>query len=209
MNLIQHPQFGEVRTEKHNGEFVFCAKDVCEILTISKYRDAMSLLDEDERVSKNTDTPGGRQEMIFVTESGLYALVMRCHKPEARKFRRWVTSEVLPALRQFGTYSIDANVMDRAKIKADKLATKRLLAELRKVLSTTDRRMVAKQCHTTEYTVNRVLDGQTQDATMLGILYERANTSIRLTKLFYTLEGANSLSIELARAKAEKVSLNK
>lgn len=207
MNLIQHPQFGEVRTEKHNGEFVFCAKDVCEILTISKYRDAMSRLEEDERVSTTTDTAGGRQEMTFVTDSGLFALIMQSRKPEARQFRRWVTSEVLPALRKYGTYSINANVMDRAKLKADKLATKRLLTDLRKVLSTTDKRLVAKQCHTTEYAVNRVLDGSTVDATMLGMLYERANSSIRLHKLFYTLEGANSLAIELATNKAEKVSL--
>lgn len=207
MNLIQHPQFGDVRTEKHNGEFVFCAKDVCEILTISNSRDAIARLDDDERVSKKATTLGGVQEMTFVTESGLYLLMMRSNKSEARKFSKWITSEVLPALRKYGTYSINANVMDRAKLKADKLATKRLLTDLRKVLSTTDRRMVAKQCHTTEYAVNRVLDGSVIDATMLGILFERASSSIRLHKLFYTLEGANSLAIELATTQAAKVSL--
>ncbi len=82
----------------------FCAKDACEILDISKYRDAVSGLDEDERVSMKTDTLGGKQEMIFVSESGLYALIFNSTKPEARRFRKWVTQEVLPSIRKMGYY---------------------------------------------------------------------------------------------------------
>jgi len=208
MNLIQHPQFGEVRTEKHNGEIIFCATDICDAMQMKQTTaSALRSVDEEDKLIVKTSSSGQNRDLMFLTESGLYTLMMRSNKPEARQFRRWVTSEVLPALRKYGTYSINANVMDRAKLKADKLATKRLLADLRKALSTTDRRMVAKQCHTTEYAVNRVLDGSVIDATMLGILFERANSSIRLYKLFYTLEGANSLALELATTQAAKVSL--
>lgn len=87
-------------------EPLFCAKDVCAILGLNKYRDAIALLDEDERASSKTDTLGGMQKMAFVTESGLYALIFQSRKAEAKKFRQWVTQEVLPAIRRKGAYSL-------------------------------------------------------------------------------------------------------
>lgn len=87
-----------------NGDPWFVAKDVCRVLEIENHRDAVSRLDDDERGVGITDTPSGRQEMLTVSESGLYALVFRSRKPEARRFRKWVTSEVLPALRRAGAY---------------------------------------------------------------------------------------------------------
>lgn len=97
-------------------EGMFVAKDVCEILDISKYRDAINNLDEDERMSIIVDTLGGPQEMTAVTESGLYALIFKSRKLEARRFRKWVTSEVLPSIRRTGQYSaaVSAAVMERA-----------------------------------------------------------------------------------------------
>ena len=88
MNLIQHPQFGEVRTEKHNGEFVFCAADICEILELQNVTKALYILDEDEKLTLLIRSSGQNREMNFVTESGLYTLIMKSRKPEARKFRR-------------------------------------------------------------------------------------------------------------------------
>lgn len=85
---------------------VFVALDVCRALAISKYRDAIARLDEDERVSVIVDTLGGRQTMTAVTESGLYALIFQSRKPAAKRFRRWVTGEVLPALRREGSYAL-------------------------------------------------------------------------------------------------------
>jgi prophage antirepressor-like protein len=97
-----------------NGEPLFNAKDVCEILGISKYRDAVKYLDEDERVSIKVDTLGGKQEMIFVDESGLYHLIFKAYKPEAQAFRRWVTKEVLPSIRKTGSYSL-GGVIDQSR----------------------------------------------------------------------------------------------
>jgi prophage antirepressor-like protein len=95
----------------------FCAADVCRILEISNARDAMTALDEDEvcAVSRsemtvgNTDgqkNRGGAQTFNLISESGLYALVFKSRKAEAKRFRKWVTAEVLPALRRTGRYGL-------------------------------------------------------------------------------------------------------
>lgn len=94
----------EVRTVVRDEEPWFVAKDVCDILDISQYRDAISTLDEDERASVVVDTLGGPQNMSAVNESGLYALVFKSRKSEAKAFRKWVTSEVLPTIRKTGQY---------------------------------------------------------------------------------------------------------
>lgn len=94
-----------VRTVLVGGEPWFVAKDVCEVLDISKHRDAVARLDDDERGPVLVDTPGGPQQMIAVNEPGLYALIMTSRKPEARQFKRWVTHEVLPSIRRTGSYS--------------------------------------------------------------------------------------------------------
>jgi len=82
----------------------FVLADVCDVLEIANSRDAAGRLDEDEKGVALTDTPGGRQEMSIVSESGLYALILRSRKPAARRFRKWVTAEVLPSIRKTGRY---------------------------------------------------------------------------------------------------------
>lgn len=82
----------------------FVAKDVCAALEVTNHRDALASLEDDEKGVAITDTLGGAQEMLTVNESGLYALIFRSRKPSARLFRRWVTSEVLPALRRTGQF---------------------------------------------------------------------------------------------------------
>jgi anti-repressor protein len=83
----------------------FVAKDVCEALGYSKPRDAVAKhIDDDERASFKVDTLGGAQTMTCVNESGVYSLIIGSQKPEAKKFKRWVTSEVLPSIRKNGGY---------------------------------------------------------------------------------------------------------
>lgn len=94
----------QVRTVQINGEPWFVLKDVCDVLGISKYRDVVERLDEDERALVKVDTLGGVQNMIAVNESGLYNVILRSDKPEAKPFRKWVTSEVLPSIRKTGGY---------------------------------------------------------------------------------------------------------
>lgn len=104
IQVFESAEFGTIRAVSKNGEPWFVAKDVCDALGISKYRDAVSRLDADERGSVLVDTLGGAQEANTVSEPGFYKLVMRSRKPEAKAFQRWVTHEVLPAIRRDGGY---------------------------------------------------------------------------------------------------------
>jgi prophage antirepressor-like protein len=99
---------GEVRTVWRDGASWFVAVDVCRILDLDNSRQALSRLDDDEKGVISNDTLGGPQRTAIVSESGLYALVLSSRKPAARKFRKWVTSEVLPALRRDGAYHTSA-----------------------------------------------------------------------------------------------------
>jgi prophage antirepressor-like protein len=94
----------QVRVVSRDGSPWFVAKDVCDVLGISKYRDATARLDEDERGSVLLDTLGGQQRVSAVSESGLYALIFQSRKAEAKAFRKWVTATVLPAVRKTGSY---------------------------------------------------------------------------------------------------------
>ena len=95
-----------VRTVEVDGEVWFVAKDVADILEIMRTNDATEGLDEDEKGTAKIRTPGGVQDMTIISEAGLYTLLMRSNKPEAKPFRRWVTHEVLPSIRKTGSYSL-------------------------------------------------------------------------------------------------------
>jgi len=86
----------------------FVAADVCAVLGFGNSRQVLTRLDPDEKGVHSTDTPGGHQSMTTVNESGLYSLILGSRKPEARAFKRWVTHEVLPAIRRTGSYSMPA-----------------------------------------------------------------------------------------------------
>ena len=82
------------------------AQDICEALEIKSARDAVRRLDDDEKGAVLIDTLGGEQEMLAVNESGLYSLVLSSRKAVAKRFKRWLTHEVIPAIRKTGSYSI-------------------------------------------------------------------------------------------------------
>jgi hypothetical protein len=93
----------QLRTMTRDGEPWFVATDVCDALGLD--RTQIRRLDDDERGVCSIHTLGGTQKMIVVNESGLYSLIMGSRKPEAKKFKKWVTSEVLPSIRKTGSYS--------------------------------------------------------------------------------------------------------
>ncbi|WP_417283708.1 Bro-N domain-containing protein [Comamonas sp.] len=94
-----------VRVVTHNDQPWFVATDVANTLGYRSAPDASRHLDDDEKGTQIVRTPGGDQKLTIISESGLYALVLRSRKPEARKFAKWVTSEVLPSIRQTGGYN--------------------------------------------------------------------------------------------------------
>lgn len=107
LQVFNSSDFGEVRTTVRDGEPWFVAVDVCKALSITNHRDALGRLDEDEKGVALTDTLGGKQNLTIVNEPGLYTLVLGSRKPAAKAFKRWITHEVLPALRKTGRYSIE------------------------------------------------------------------------------------------------------
>ena len=110
MKIFENSEFGAVRVVDMNGEPWFVARDVCECLELGNPRTSIALLDEDEKGVHTMDTPGGAQEMSIVSEAGLYSLILRSRKPEAKAFKRWITHEVLPAIRKHGGYLTPAKL---------------------------------------------------------------------------------------------------
>lgn len=106
LQIFNNDRFGQVRIVPVDGELMFVAKDVCDCLEITKHRDAISRLDSDERGSVKLDTPGGKQDIAAINEYGLYNLVLSSRKPEAKEFKRWITHDVIPAIRKTGSYSL-------------------------------------------------------------------------------------------------------
>jgi anti-repressor protein len=96
----------DIRTLTMDNEPWFVAADVARALDIDNPRPSLALLEDDERGVNTIDTPGGKQSVTMISESGLYSLVLRSRKPEAREFKRWITREVIPAIRKTGTYSV-------------------------------------------------------------------------------------------------------
>lgn len=112
-----------IRVLDQEGKPWWVARDVCLVLDIDKHRDAVSRLDADERGSVLVDTLGGPQLMAAVNEPGLYSLILRSRRPEAKAFKRWITHEVLPQIRKTGQYAApmtDDELMARAVLAADK-----------------------------------------------------------------------------------------
>lgn len=122
MNNIQvfnNSEFGSIRTVEINKEPFFVAKDVAEILGYSNSRKAIiDHVDEEDKGVTKCDTLGGVQELSVINESGLYSLVLSSKLPTAKRFKRWVTSEVLPAIRKTGGYIGGAENMSEAEIMA-------------------------------------------------------------------------------------------
>lgn len=108
LKLFKNSEFGEIRVSEVNNEPIFCLADVCRILEISNpSRVANEVLDDDLRTMYPiTDSLGRIQNAVFINESGLYQVIFQSRKPEAKEFRKWITSEVLPSIRKTGGYLV-------------------------------------------------------------------------------------------------------
>lgn len=117
LQIFSNPEFGEVRTVNIDGEPWFVGKDVATALGYSNTRDALSkhVDDEDKNTVAFRDGIQGNPNQTVINESGLYSLVLSSKLPTAKKFKHWVTSEVLPAIRKTGGYSVKQITSDKAK----------------------------------------------------------------------------------------------
>lgn len=108
LQVFNNAEFGSVRTTVIDGEPFLVGKDVAEILGYRDTSDALKRhVDEEDKLTRCFTDSGQNREMYIINESGLYSLILRSQLPKARKFKRWVTSEVLPAIRRHGMYAID------------------------------------------------------------------------------------------------------
>ena len=106
IQIFENTEFGEIRTMVKRGEPYFVGKDVADILGYKNSRKAIAdHVDEEDKGVTKCDTLGGVQELTVINESGVYALIFGSKLPAAKKFKRWVTSEVLPSIRKTGSYS--------------------------------------------------------------------------------------------------------
>lgn len=105
LKTFENADFGQIRTAGTSEEPLFCLMDVCKALNIANPRVVAQRLEDDEL--RKLDLRGRQGKTTFVTESGLYSVVLRSDKPEAKKFRKWITSEVLPSIRKTGRYETE------------------------------------------------------------------------------------------------------
>ncbi|KAA6457036.1 MULTISPECIES: BRO family protein [Bacillus cereus group] len=115
LQIFNNEELGQVRTVVQGEDVWFVAKDVCEVLEIKNTTQAMQKLDPEERTMFNIGRQG---ETNIINESGLYSLIMTSRKPQAKAFKKWVTSEVLPSIRKHGAYMTD-QVLEQAVTNPD------------------------------------------------------------------------------------------
>lgn len=107
IKVFSNEEFGKVRVLNIDNEPWFVGRDVAEVLGYSNTRDAISKhVDEEDKGVAKCDTPSGAQQMTIINESGMYSLILSSKLPNAKKFKRWVTSEVLPSIRKTGSYNL-------------------------------------------------------------------------------------------------------
>lgn len=169
-----NPEFGPVRAVERDGEPWFVGKDVAQALGYAKPSDAArKLVDEEDRGISKMETPSGTQEMTIINESGLYSLILSSKLPAAKKFKRWVTAEVLPALRRNGGYingqatMSDAEIMAKALVVAQNTIAQRdkLISEL----TVTTQIMQPKADYFDELVDRNLLTNFRETAKQLGI----------------------------------------
>ena len=119
LQIFNSPEFGQVRSMMIDGEPWFVGKDIAGALGYKDTDQAIRRhVDIEDKLSRRIEGAGQRRDMTIINESGLYSLILSSKLPNAKKFKRWVTSEVLPALRKTGSYSISPEVPER-KLTAD------------------------------------------------------------------------------------------
>ena len=137
MQVFNNTEFGSVRTININGEPMFVGKDITDILGYSNSRKAiLDHVDEEDKGVTKCDTLGGIQKLTTINESGLYSLILASKLPNAKKFKHWVTSEVLPAIRKHGVYAVD-EVLNNPDMLISALQELKAEREKRKMLEET------------------------------------------------------------------------
>jgi len=129
IKLFENPEFGQVRVLEQDGEPWFVGKDIAKVLGYNNPLEAVrDHVDEEDKGVSKMDTPGGKQNIIIINESGLYSLILRSQLPEAKAFKRWITHEVIPSIRKTGGY-----IQGQETLSDEELLEKALLVAQRRI----------------------------------------------------------------------------
>lgn len=146
LQVFNNEEFGTIRTIEIDSEPWFVAKDITDRLGYINSRDAISRhVDEEDKGVAKHDTLGGIQNVTVINESGLYSLVLSSQVPNAKKFRRWITSEVIPSIRKTGGYHLPQTMAEALRLYADEVERSEKLALENKQLTEDNRRMSPKE----------------------------------------------------------------
>ena len=198
IQIFQNQEFGAIRTmSNEQGEVMFCAKDVCDALKHTNSRRAIAkLVDEGDVTKRYTPTTSGDQLMTFINESGLYSLILSSKLESAKRFKHWVTGEVLPNIRKQGGYMIakqgesDKDILARA-LQIMQTAIKRRdeeIARLKPRANYADQVLDSIDCITT-----------TQLAEELGMTDQELNRRLCEMRIQYWQSGQYMLYAKYAR----------
>jgi len=159
ITLFENEQFGKVRVAEINNEPIFCLSDLCNSLQLTNSRKVKSQLDDDVTLSYPIlDNLGRTQEATFVTEAGMYTVILRSDSPLAKPMQRWITGEVLPAIRKTGGYMVsyaedtEADIMARALIIAqDTMARQKQRLEMLQAENELQQKQIKQSVPKVEY----------------------------------------------------------
>lgn len=164
LKVFENPEFGEIRTVTIDNEPWFVGKYVATALGYSNPRKALlDHVDEEDKGVTKCDTPGGQQEMTVINESGVYSLILSSKLPNAKKFKRWVTSEVIPSIRKHGGY-----IAGQESLTDDELLAKAFIVAQSKIQERD--RMIAQQQEKIEADAPLVLFAKSVSASKQSIL---------------------------------------
>ncbi len=174
-----NPANAPIRVQVINQEPWFVAKDVCDALSLTNITETLTRLDDDEKLTSVLLNSGQGRQMWLVNESGLYNLIFQSRKPEAKAFRKWVTSEVLPAIRRTGRYELKKSAPAKTHnyprrgelITADLVNLLWLIGES---LEHGDQAQIALELGVSRNTVSGTLNGKIRSSRVLRALYRKA-----------------------------------
>lgn len=146
LKIYENAEFGQIRTVEINGEPWFIAKDITQSLGFGNPRQAISShVDEEDKGVTIMDTLGGPQEMTIINESGMYSLILGSRIESAKRFKHWITSEVIPSIRKTGSYNLPQTYADALRELANKAEEAERLALVNRKLEEQNLRMRPKE----------------------------------------------------------------
>lgn len=189
--VFNNEEYGQIRVVMRGDAPWFVAKDVCACLDLTDTSKTVSLLDDDERGTNTIRTPSGWQEMLIVSEPGLYSLILRSRKPEARAFKRWVTHEVLPSIRKSGSFSFAPKPTAQDTLTA-LLSNPRALGELLIDYADTKERLAIETARADEAVRTKAEIGSRREATAMATASVAVRQNAKLTEANAVLSAENA-----------------